>query len=76
MNTPEVQNSLLEDAKANFDIQEAMNSFIIKKDYFVAHRDGSIFNDYDMGSKPIGEGGFGTVFVGTDKMTGEKRAIK
>ena len=72
----EIQKALFDDAKANFDIEEAMNSFIIKKDYFVSHKDGSIFKDYDIDEKAIGEGGFGTVFKGYERETRELRAIK
>lgn len=40
------------------------------------HRDGDIFNDYDIEDTPIGEGGFGAVFKGYEKETGALRAIK
>lgn len=72
----EIQKALFDDAKENFDIEEAMNSFIIKKDYFVSHKDGSIFKDYIIDEKAIGEGGFGTVFKGHERETNELRAIK
>ena len=36
--------------KEDFNTNEAINSFIIKKDYFVMHRDGDIFKDYDVES--------------------------
>jgi hypothetical protein len=40
-----------EENKVEFNSEDAINSFIIKKDYFVMHRDGNIFKDYDVGSK-------------------------
>lgn len=38
-----------EENKVEFNSEDAINSFIIKKDYFVMHRDGDIFKDYDVG---------------------------
>ena len=40
-----------EEGKGEFDPEEAINSFIIKKDYFVMHREGDIFNDYEVEGK-------------------------
>lgn len=65
-----------DESKAEFDTQEALSSFIIKKDYFVMHRDGDIFKDYEIEGNPIGEGGFGAVFKGYERETGALRAIK
>lgn len=39
--------------KEDFNTNEAINSFIIKKDYFVMHRDGDIFKDYDVESNKL-----------------------
>ena len=49
---------------------------LLNKDYFVLHRDGDIFKDYNVDAAPIGEGGFGTVFRGFEKETSSLRAIK
>ena len=65
-----------DDQKKDFDPVEALNSFIIKKDYFVMHRQGDIFNDYEIETNPVGEGGFGTVYKGYERESGELRAIK
>uniref|UniRef100_A0A7S3NRC8 non-specific serine/threonine protein kinase n=1 Tax=Euplotes crassus TaxID=5936 RepID=A0A7S3NRC8_EUPCR len=65
-----------EEKKEEFDVEEAMNNFVIKKDYFVLHRDGDIFKDYEVEETPIGEGGFGCVYRAKEKETGALRAIK
>ena len=62
--------------KNDFDPEEALNNFIIKKDYFVMHREGDIFKDYEIEDNPIGEGGFGAVYKGYERETRALRAIK
>ena len=46
------------------------------KEIFVDKSHGAIMDNYDVEKKPLGKGGYGTVFKGTNKKTGEPRAIK
>lgn len=50
--------------------------FILKKKYFIAQSKDDIYDHFDIEPEPIGQGSFGTVFRGTEKETGEVRAIK
>lgn len=60
--------------KDSFDLKKI--SFIIRKELFISHNTDDIKAQYDFSSKPLGEGAFGVVYLGTEKGTGEKRAIK
>ena len=53
-----------------------MSEFVIRKELFISHNQGNITDKYDMSEKPLGEGAFGVVFLGTEKETGLNRAIK
>mmetsp|Transcript_14510 Transcript_14510/g.12773 ORF Transcript_14510/g.12773 Transcript_14510/m.12773 type:complete len:141 (+) Transcript_14510:115-537(+) len=53
-----------------------MSEFVIKKELFIDDRDGDIHSNYTFSDKPLGEGAFGVVYLGTDKVTEERRAIK
>jgi calcium-dependent protein kinase len=53
-----------------------MSEFIIRKEHFITNQQGDIYDHYEFSSKPLGEGAFGVVYLGTDKETGAKRAIK
>lgn len=53
-----------------------MSEFIIRKEHFITNQQGDIHDHYEFSSKPLGEGAFGVVYLGTDKETGAKRAIK
>ena len=46
------------------------------KELFVDKSHGAIMDNYDVEKKPLGKGGYGTVFKGINKKTGEARAIK
>lgn len=65
-----------EENKSKFDIKKLISNFILKKEYFISHKTSSIFNDYDIDKKPIGQGAFGIVYKATEKDTGLVRAIK
>lgn len=65
-----------EENKSKFDIKKLISNFILKKEYFISHKTSSIFDDYDLNKKPIGQGAFGTVFKAHEKNTGLVRAIK
>jgi calcium-dependent protein kinase len=65
-----------EENKSKFDIKKLISNFILKKEYFISHKTSSIFNDYDIDKKPVGQGAFGIVYKATEKDTGLVRAIK
>ena len=65
-----------EEYKSKFDIKSIISNFILKKEYFISHKTSNIRDEYDIESKPIGQGSFGTVFKATEKKTGIVRAIK
>ena len=46
------------------------------KKIFVDTSDRSILDNYEVEKKPLGKGGYGTVYKGINKKTGEARAIK
>ena len=62
--------------QAAFDIQDAVNQFILKKELFVLKREGDVFNDYNVDEKVLGEGTYGVVFRARDKVTKGEVAIK
>lgn len=65
-----------EERKQKFDIKKLISNFILKKEYFISHKTTSIFEDYDLDKKPIGQGAFGIVYKGYEKDTGLVRAVK
>ena len=65
-----------EENKAKFDIKKLISNFILKKEYFISHKTSSIFDDYTIDEKPIGQGAFGIVYKGYEKKTNLPRAIK
>lgn len=62
--------------QATFDIQEAINQFVLKKELFILRHEGDIFKDYEVEDSVIGEGTYGVVFKARDKVTKEEVAIK
>ena len=66
----------LKNKKDNFDLKKIMSEFVIRKEVFISHNQGNIHDQYDISDQPLGEGAFGVVFLGTEKETGLKRAIK
>ncbi|CAI2366546.1 unnamed protein product [Moneuplotes crassus] len=46
------------------------------KELFISDSIGDIRSYYDLSETPLGEGAFGVVYLGTEKATGEKRAVK
>lgn len=77
---PELQAEMNEEEfkkkQAAFDIQEAINQFVLKKELFILRHEGDIFKDYDVEDSVIGEGTYGVVFKARDKVTKEEVAIK
>lgn len=65
-----------EENKSKFDIKKLISNFILKKEYFISHKTTSIFEDYDIDKKPIGQGAFGIVYKAHEKNTELVRAIK
>ena len=53
-----------------------MSEFVIRKELFICDSTGNIHDNYDISNKPLGQGAFGVVYLGTEKITGENRAIK
>lgn len=53
-----------------------MSEFVIRKELFISHNQGNIKDTYDISDKPLGEGAFGVVYLGTEKETGLNRAVK
>lgn len=51
-------------------------NLLLNKEHFISDKTGDIHNYYELSSKPLGEGAFGVVFLGTEKETGNQRAIK
>lgn len=68
--------NVLKNKKAEFDIKKIMSEFVIKKEQFIKDTAGDIRSHYDFSEKPLGEGAFGVVYLGTEISTGVKRAIK
>jgi len=66
----------LKNKKTEFDLKKIMSEFVIKKDLFISHSTGEIRNYYTLSDRPLGEGAFGVVYLGTEITTGNKRAIK
>ena len=62
--------------KKQFNMSEIIDKMIIKREYFIPDRAMDIKQFYAYDSKPIGEGSYGKVYLGTNKRTGTKRAIK
>ena len=60
--------------KENFDLKKI--SFVLRKELFISHNSEDIYSKYDFSSKPLGEGAFGVVYKGTEKVSGDERAIK
>lgn len=50
-------------------------SLVVKKAFFVSSNPGDVKDSYDFGKK-LGDGSYGSVFLGTHKVTGQVRAIK
>lgn len=65
-----------EENKSKFDIKKLISNFILKKEYFISHKTTSIFDDYDIDKKPVGQGAFGIVYKAHEKNTGLTRAVK
>lgn len=65
-----------EENKSKFDIKKLISNFILKKEYFISHKTTSIFEEYDIDKKPVGQGAFGIVYKAKEKNTGLVRAIK
>ena len=74
--TNKIDRKQYEENKSKFDIKKLISNFILKKEYFISHKTSSIFNDYDIDKKPVGQGAFGIVYKATEKDTGLVRAIK
>jgi calcium-dependent protein kinase len=66
----------LKNKKAEFDIKKIMSEFVIKRELFIKDNNTDIRSKYDIEPQQLGEGAFGTVYLGTEKDTGAKRAIK
>ena len=62
--------------QATFDIQDAINQFVLKKELFVLRHEGDVFNDYEVEDRVIGEGTYGVVFKAIDKVSKQEVAIK
>jgi calcium-dependent protein kinase len=75
-NNNKIDRKQYEENKSKFDIKKLISNFILKKEYFISHKTSSIFNDYDIDKKPVGQGAFGIVYKATEKDTGLVRAIK
>lgn len=65
-----------EENKSKFDIKKLISNFILKKEYFISHKTSSVFDEYDIDKKPVGQGAFGIVYKAKEKNTGLVRAIK
>lgn len=65
-----------EENKSKFDIKKLISNFILKKEYFISHKTTSIFDDYDIDKKAVGQGAFGIVYKAKEKNTGLVRAVK
>ena len=57
-------------------VKKVISKFIISKDIFIKQKIADINEYYDLSPEKIGEGAFGVVYLGIDKETKEKRAIK
>lgn len=53
-----------------------MSEFVIRKEQFISHSKGNINDQYDISAEPLGEGAFGVVYLGTERDTNIKRAVK
>ena len=57
-------------------VKNVISKFVISKDIFIKQKIADINEYYELSPERIGEGAFGVVYLGIDKETREKRAIK